>query len=93
MAQSLEEIRRARDLTIHILEHLGFVINHQKSILTPTKCLEFLGVLVDSRHFVGVSIDFWWFITNPKCSRMWIVRSLALLISSSDCAIRIRSSR
>jgi hypothetical protein len=48
MAQTMEEIVRARDTTIHILEHLGFVINQEKSEMIPSRRIEFLGVVVDS---------------------------------------------
>ena len=48
MGSSLEEITWARDTTLHILEALGFVINYQKSILSPSKRMEFLGMIVDS---------------------------------------------
>jgi hypothetical protein len=48
MGQSLDEILMARDSTIFLLESLGFVINYKKSILNPTQCLEYLGILVNS---------------------------------------------
>ena len=33
---------------IYLLENLGFVINHEKSILTPRQIIEFLGFTVNS---------------------------------------------
>ena len=48
LGRSKKEIMRARDSMIFILEQLGFIINYGKSILTPCKRLEFLGVIVDS---------------------------------------------
>jgi len=48
LGQSLEDILTARDSMVHLLENLGFMINLEKSILTPCKRLEFLGVIVDS---------------------------------------------
>jgi len=48
LGRSEKEIMRARDSMIFILKQLGFIINYGKSILTPCKRLEFLGVIVDS---------------------------------------------
>ena len=48
MAQTLEEIQRARDLTLFLLENLGFTINLQKSILTPQRSMVFLGLIIDT---------------------------------------------
>ena len=48
MAQERAGILQARDTMMFMLESLGFVINMQKSILEPTKQLEFLGVRVNS---------------------------------------------
>ena len=48
MASSLEDLLRARDTLIFILQHLGFLINIKKSYLEPTLTLEFIGVIVYS---------------------------------------------
>ena len=45
---SQEEIELARDTTLYLLENLGFVINREKSELTPARIMEFLGVLINS---------------------------------------------
>ena len=43
MGASWEEILLARDSTLHLLQALGFVINWKKSVLEPTRSIEFLG--------------------------------------------------
>ena len=48
MASSKEELEIARDTLIFLFQHLGFVINVKKSELTPSKRMEFLGVIIDS---------------------------------------------
>ena len=48
MAQSLTEIKIARDTTIFLLEQLGFIVNLKKSVLNPTTFLEFLEVMINS---------------------------------------------
>ena len=42
------EIQMARDTTVYLLENLGFTINWEKSILTPSHKCEFLGMNLDS---------------------------------------------
>ena len=39
---------RDRDTVIWVLQTLGFVLNWEKSHLTPTRTMEFLGLMVDS---------------------------------------------
>ena len=34
--------------TLNILESLGFIINWEKSTVIPSKCIEYLGIIVDS---------------------------------------------
>ena len=48
IGSSMEEILMARDTVLHLLEALGFVINYQKSMTTPTTEIEFLGVIINS---------------------------------------------
>ena len=48
IGRSLEEILMSRDTVIFLLQHLGFVINLQKSKLEPSTKLEFLGVEISS---------------------------------------------
>ena len=48
MGATMEEIEWARDTVLYLLINLGFVINWVKSVLHPTKIMEYLGVVIDS---------------------------------------------
>ena len=48
--RSKEEAIAARDAAILVLTSLGFTINRKKSILSPTQCLTYLGIEVNSRE-------------------------------------------
>ena len=48
MVQTMEEILMSRDITIFLLQHLGFILNKEKSILNPVQEIEFLGLTVNS---------------------------------------------
>ena len=48
IASSIETLNRHKTLAISLLESLGFLINYEKSNLTPSQQIVFLGVLVDS---------------------------------------------
>ena len=48
LGRSIKDVLIAIDMVIFLLQHLGFVINLIKSILTPSQKIEFLGLLVDS---------------------------------------------
>ena len=48
IGHSLEEIIMSRDTVIFLLQHLGFVINWKKSVLTPVQEIEFLGLTINS---------------------------------------------
>ena len=43
MGYSIEEISLCRDTVIFLLQHLGFVINWKKSVLTPVQEIKFSG--------------------------------------------------
>ena len=43
-----EEILMSRNTLIFLLQHLGFVINLKKSVLTPSQQIEFLGLTIDT---------------------------------------------
>ena len=49
MAETETLAKHHAQTTCNLLEALGFVINFQKSILVPSKEMEFLGFLIDSR--------------------------------------------
>ena len=48
IASSIETLNRHKTLAISLLESLGFLINYEKSNLTPSQQIVFLGMLVDS---------------------------------------------
>ena len=43
-----EEILMSRNTLIFLLQHLGFVINLKKLVLTPSQQIEFLGLTIDT---------------------------------------------
>ena len=45
---SLEETVMSRDTVIFLLQHLGFVINWEKSVLTPVQETEFSDQTINS---------------------------------------------
>ena len=49
-AKSQQELEMARDTVLFLLQNLGFVINWEKSVLIPTKTMEFLGVTINSEE-------------------------------------------
>ena len=50
IADSQQEMEQARDPPLFLLQHIGFVINWEKSFLEPTKQIDFLGVQIDSTN-------------------------------------------
>lgn len=46
-AQTSQETEAARNTVLFLLQNLGFVINWEKSHLTPTNIIKFLGVTVN----------------------------------------------
>ena len=48
VAGSKEAAILSRDSTIFLLENLGFIINLEKSVLTPSQQMEYLGVIINS---------------------------------------------
>ena len=48
IGHTIEEKLIARDTVVFCLQQLGFVLNLQKSVLTPIQRIQFLGAAVDS---------------------------------------------
>ena len=48
IGHTIEEVLIARSTVNFLLQQPGFVLNLKKSVLTPTKDIEFLGVTLDS---------------------------------------------
>ena len=66
LAATAEAATKSVDAAMFLLEHLGFIIFEDKSILKPVQSLEFLGIAVNSasmlfrladRKFTGISED------------------------------------
>ena len=51
MASTTETLTHHVELTVALLELLGFVVNYQKSQLNPVQSLEFLGFMINSVMF------------------------------------------
>ena len=49
IGSSVQILREHTVLVIELLRNLGFIINYEKSLLTPTPVLEFLGFLINSK--------------------------------------------
>ena len=47
MAESEAQLKDHVRCLVYLLENLGYIINYKKSVLTPTKQLEFLGFILD----------------------------------------------
>ena len=48
IASSEEEARLMGELTVTLMERLGFTVNRYKSVLKPVQSIQFLGFLLDS---------------------------------------------
>ena len=48
MAESKEQALDQSQAVVYLLECLGFIINTEKSVLTPDQTIEFLGLIVNS---------------------------------------------
>ena len=54
MASSAELVKQHKQITIRLLESLGFLINYDKSMLIPTQKIQFLGLLIDSTQMLFI---------------------------------------
>lgn len=75
---SMEEILMARDTVIYLLEGLGFVINYNKSIITPTTSLEYLGIVVDSTSMTMSLTEAKSISLTKLCQKTLISKKLSL---------------
>jgi len=48
MSKSALQTAQHLDVLIHILQCLGFIINTEKSVMSPTQELEFLGMMINT---------------------------------------------
>ena len=49
-AEGRENSLRATHLAISILEHAGFKINYNKSVINPTQVIDYLGYSLNARN-------------------------------------------
>jgi hypothetical protein len=54
MSETEEGARKGLRITVGLLEKLGFLINWEKSVTTPSKVMEYLGMIID---LVQISFD------------------------------------
>ena len=54
MASSVELVKQHKQITIRLLESLGFLINYDKSMVIPTQKIQFLGLLIDSTQMLFI---------------------------------------
>ena len=79
IASSIETLNRHKTLAISLLESLGFLINYEKSNLTPSQQIVFLGMLVDS-----ASMQF----ILPQQKAVQIQKECRLLLNTNRPTIR-----
>ena len=87
VAPSSDQLTRQRDKAIHTFRNCGFTVNVQKSHLSPTTQLEFLGFIIDTVAFTITVTDRKWqelsTLINNLLAKRWkrlSVRKLARLI-------------
>jgi len=52
LAESREALINHLDALAYLLETLGFVIYHKKSIMSPAHSIEFLGLMIDTKSMM-----------------------------------------
>jgi hypothetical protein len=65
--------------TIKILSNLGFLINYEKSSVSPSQCVKFLGFLIDSQKYI---------VSLPTEKREKIKYTIQKFASMKHCKIR-----
>lgn len=76
---SFEGCSQSVHTTVEFLRKMGFYINEDKSVLIPTKCLEYLGNVIDSEEMI---------VKLPERRRQKIVQSCKELFSCGKAKIR-----
>ena len=99
MGHSIEEISMCRDTVIFLLQHLGFVINWKKSVLTPVQEIEFLGLKINSvnleislteEKIQKVKTKCQNLLTEPETSILELTRVIGLLTSTIQAVLPAR---
>ena len=79
LASAIDECRASVNLTVHLLESLGFTINTEKSILEPSQSCRFLGFVLDSAHMR---------LRLPPDKTNYILHLIATLENRTSCSIK-----
>ena len=99
IGRSLEEIVIGRDTVIVLLQHLRFVINWKKSVLTPVQKIEFLGLEINSvtlelslnkTKIHKVVSDCQNLLNNPQTSVLELTRLIGLFTLTNQAVLPAR---
>lgn len=83
IGDTVEECARNVQKTTRILTHLGFIINEQKSVLTPTRKLEYLGFTYDTINLK---------MSLPKEKKVSIINDIKNFTGKTECKIQTLAS-
>ena len=99
ISHSLEEILMSRDTVIFLLQHLGFVINWKKPVLTPVQEIEFLRLTINSvtlelslnkTKIQKVVSECQNLLNNPQTTILELTRLIGLLGSTIQVVLQAR---
>ena len=76
---SFEKCKDNINVTVQLLEYLGFLINNKKSCLTPSKQCQFLGVIIDTERYA---------IVLPDEKKIRIYKIIDQFLKLNTCTIR-----
>ncbi|XP_067213058.1 uncharacterized protein [Linepithema humile] len=79
IGDSFEDCKSNVDMTLHLLTKLGFLINHKKTVLTPSRQQRFLGFILDIKNM---------FIYLPEDKRITLAARVLSFLSKSETKIR-----
>nr|CAH7765682.1 unnamed protein product [Callosobruchus chinensis] len=80
LGRTMEDCKRNVTITAKLLQELGFVINYEKSILTPSQTCRYLGLIYNS-NAMSVSI--------PEDKRPHLLKCIKFLLRTKSCRIRV----
>ena len=102
IGRSLEEIVMSRDTVTFLQQHLGFVINWKKSVLTPVQEIELLGLATNSvtprtlfkqTKIQKVASECQNLLNNPQTSILELTRLIGLLTPTIQAVLPARLNR
>ena len=92
LGRSVKEVLVATDTVIFLLQHLGFVINLKKFILTHQQKIEFLGLLVDSLNMsLSLTPEKLKTVTS-QCLEMYKTESVHFTINKAQRSLKFNST-